>query len=183
MSARKVAVAQDTMGLRCPRVAVAVILGSVGSGVHNDGNTHLISHHSWQLVDHPSVQMGSSRVDRSPLPQWGADSARTVVLPSLVTRHPHSATGYETMLRAALDLLADRETAWRHGIKGVRFLVRETDDNRASNCSVNRGVMLDSPRKGVKDSVALLQSGGLQVVMITGDAEETALSVTRSLGL
>ncbi|KAF8262296.1 Ca-transporting ATPase [Lactarius quietus] len=43
--------------------------------------------------------------------------------------------------------------------------------------------MLDPPRKGVKDSVALLQSGGVQVVMITGDAEETALSVARSLGL
>ena len=43
--------------------------------------------------------------------------------------------------------------------------------------------MLDPPRKGVKDSVALLQGGGVQVVMITGDAEETALSVARSLGL
>lgn len=43
--------------------------------------------------------------------------------------------------------------------------------------------MLDPPRKGVKDSVALLQSGGVQVVMITGDAEETAMSVARSLGL
>ncbi|KAH9036226.1 calcium-transporting ATPase [Lactarius pseudohatsudake] len=43
--------------------------------------------------------------------------------------------------------------------------------------------MLDPPRKGVADAVALLQSGGVQVVMITGDAEETALSVARSLGL
>ena len=43
--------------------------------------------------------------------------------------------------------------------------------------------MLDPPRKGVKDSVALLQGGGVQVVMITGDAEETALSVAQSLGL
>src|SRR6266702_5260841 len=43
--------------------------------------------------------------------------------------------------------------------------------------------MLDPPRKGVAGAVALLQNGGVQVVMITGDAEETALSVARSLGL
>ncbi len=43
--------------------------------------------------------------------------------------------------------------------------------------------MLDPPRKGVADAVALLQGGGVQVVMITGDAGETALSVARSLGL
>ncbi|KAI5987636.1 hypothetical protein EDD15DRAFT_2389457 [Pisolithus albus] len=43
--------------------------------------------------------------------------------------------------------------------------------------------MLDPPRKGVKDAVALLQSGGVQVVMITGDAEETALAIAQELGL
>ncbi|KAJ7099347.1 Ca-transporting ATPase [Mycena belliarum] len=43
--------------------------------------------------------------------------------------------------------------------------------------------MLDPPRKGVADSIALLQAGGVQVVMITGDAEETALSIARALGL
>jgi Ca2+-transporting ATPase len=43
--------------------------------------------------------------------------------------------------------------------------------------------MYDPPRKGVPDAVALLQSGGVQVVMITGDAEETALSIAKSLGL
>ncbi|KAI0302439.1 calcium-transporting ATPase [Multifurca ochricompacta] len=43
--------------------------------------------------------------------------------------------------------------------------------------------MFDPPRKGVSDAVSLLQSGGVQVVMITGDAEETALSIARALGL
>ncbi|KAI0669531.1 calcium-transporting ATPase [Trametes maxima] len=43
--------------------------------------------------------------------------------------------------------------------------------------------MLDPPRKGVADAISLLQSGGVQVVMITGDAEETALSIARALGL
>lgn len=43
--------------------------------------------------------------------------------------------------------------------------------------------MLDPPRKGVADSIALLQAGGVQVVMITGDAEATALSIAQQLGL
>jgi P-type Ca2+ transporter type 2C len=43
--------------------------------------------------------------------------------------------------------------------------------------------MLDPPRKGVADAVALLQGGGVQVVMITGDAEETALSIAKALGM
>lgn len=43
--------------------------------------------------------------------------------------------------------------------------------------------MHDPPRKGVADSIALLQSGGVQVVMITGDSEQTALYIARQLGL
>ncbi|EIN06438.1 Ca-transporting ATPase [Punctularia strigosozonata HHB-11173 SS5] len=43
--------------------------------------------------------------------------------------------------------------------------------------------MLDPPRKGVADSIGLLQSGGVQVVMITGDSEQTALAIARDLGL
>ncbi|KAG8995566.1 High affinity Ca2+/Mn2+ P-type ATPase-like protein [Tulasnella sp. JGI-2019a] len=43
--------------------------------------------------------------------------------------------------------------------------------------------MMDPPRKGVADSISLLHSGGVQVVMITGDAEQTALSIARQLGL
>lgn len=43
--------------------------------------------------------------------------------------------------------------------------------------------MMDPPRKGVADSISLLHSSGVQVVMITGDAEQTALSIARQLGL
>ncbi|KAF7350904.1 Calcium-transporting ATPase 1 [Mycena sanguinolenta] len=43
--------------------------------------------------------------------------------------------------------------------------------------------MHDPPRKGVADAIGLLQAGGVQVVMITGDAEETALAIARQLGL
>lgn len=43
--------------------------------------------------------------------------------------------------------------------------------------------MYDPPRKGVADAIGLLQSGGVQVVMITGDAEPTALAIAQKLGL
>jgi Ca2+-transporting ATPase len=43
--------------------------------------------------------------------------------------------------------------------------------------------MYDPPRKGVADAVSLLQGSGVRVVMITGDAEETALSIAKTLGL
>ena len=43
--------------------------------------------------------------------------------------------------------------------------------------------MLDPPRKGVADSIGLLQAGGVHVVMITGDAEQTALAIAQKLGL
>lgn len=43
--------------------------------------------------------------------------------------------------------------------------------------------MLDPPRKGIADAIDSLQRGGVQVVMITGDAEQTALSIARELGL
>ena len=43
--------------------------------------------------------------------------------------------------------------------------------------------MLDPPRRGVADAIAALQTAGIHVVMITGDAEQTALSIARDLGL
>jgi len=43
--------------------------------------------------------------------------------------------------------------------------------------------MMDPPRKGVPDAVADLRSGGVRVVMITGDAPETAVAVGEQLGL
>lgn len=43
--------------------------------------------------------------------------------------------------------------------------------------------MTDPPRRGVAEAVATLQRGGVQVVMITGDSEFTALAVSRELGI
>jgi P-type Ca2+ transporter type 2C len=43
--------------------------------------------------------------------------------------------------------------------------------------------MFDPLHKGVTDAIMLLQSGGVQVVMVMGDAEETALSIAKTLGI
>jgi Ca2+-transporting ATPase len=43
--------------------------------------------------------------------------------------------------------------------------------------------MQDPPRPGVEEAIAALGRGGVQVVMITGDAETTALSIARQLGI
>lgn len=48
---------------------------------------------------------------------------------------------------------------------------------------VGFAAMFDPPRKGVADSVGLLQASGVHVVMITGDAEQTAVSIAKDLGL
>ncbi|KAG8829989.1 High affinity Ca2+/Mn2+ P-type ATPase-like protein [Serendipita sp. 399] len=43
--------------------------------------------------------------------------------------------------------------------------------------------MHDPPRPGVSDAIAKLHASGVKVVMITGDAETTAVSIARELGL
>lgn len=43
--------------------------------------------------------------------------------------------------------------------------------------------MNDPPRKGVDKSIRRLMAGGVKVIMITGDAETTALAIARKLGM
>ncbi|KAL8738755.1 MAG: hypothetical protein Q9181_000510 [Wetmoreana brouardii] len=43
--------------------------------------------------------------------------------------------------------------------------------------------MNDPPRKGVEKSIRRLVSGGVKVIMITGDAETTAVAIARKLGM
>ncbi|KAL7421951.1 High affinity Ca2+/Mn2+ P-type ATPase-like protein [Cryptotrichosporon argae] len=43
--------------------------------------------------------------------------------------------------------------------------------------------MMDPPRRGVAHAVGALHGAGVQIVMITGDAEPTALAIARELGL
>ncbi|THH20819.1 hypothetical protein EUX98_g8514 [Antrodiella citrinella] len=59
----------------------------------------------------------------------------------------------------------------------------EKDKEKSNLVFVGFQAMLDPPRKGVADAINLLQSGGVQIVMITGDAEQTATFIARELGL
>lgn len=43
--------------------------------------------------------------------------------------------------------------------------------------------IVDPPRKGVAHAISSLHSAGVQMIMITGDAEPTALAIARELGL
>lgn len=43
--------------------------------------------------------------------------------------------------------------------------------------------MSDPPRKGVEKSIRRLMAGGVKVIMITGDAETTAIAISRKLGM
>ena len=43
--------------------------------------------------------------------------------------------------------------------------------------------MNDPPRKGVDKSIRRLMAGGVKLIMITGDAETTALAIARKLGM
>jgi Ca2+-transporting ATPase len=43
--------------------------------------------------------------------------------------------------------------------------------------------MSDPPRKGVERSIRRLMAGGVKVIMITGDAETTAVAIGRKLGM
>ncbi|EIW80478.1 calcium-transporting P [Coniophora puteana RWD-64-598 SS2] len=61
--------------------------------------------------------------------------------------------------------------------------VESADAEKSSLVFVGFQAMLDPPRRGVADAIGLLQSGGVQVVMITGDAEHTALAIAQKLGL
>ncbi|GAA5858612.1 hypothetical protein JCM5353_004517, partial [Sporobolomyces roseus] len=43
--------------------------------------------------------------------------------------------------------------------------------------------MMDPPRPGVESAIARLSAGGIQVVMITGDSEQTAVAIAKQLGI
>lgn len=57
------------------------------------------------------------------------------------------------------------------------------DGEEANLIFVGFQAMMDPPRRGVAQAIASLHGAGVQVVMITGDAEPTALAIARELGL
>ena len=50
-------------------------------------------------------------------------------------------------------------------------------------CFIGMAGMIDPPKEGVKEAIALAHKAGIDVVMITGDHPETALAIGRQLGI
>lgn len=57
------------------------------------------------------------------------------------------------------------------------------DPDYSGLCFAGLVGMNDPPRKGVNKSIQRLQRGGVKVIMITGDAEATAVAIAKNLGM
>ncbi len=71
----------------------------------------------------------------------------------------------------------------REGLRVVGFASGSNAESRSSLTFSGLQAMQDPPRPGVKEAIALLARGGVQVVMITGDSEVTAVAMARQLGI
>ena len=73
--------------------------------------------------------------------------------------------------------------------RGLRVLAMAYGFSKSSAPEANDLVfvgfegMADPPRRGVAHAISALHTAGVQVVMITGDSEPTALAIARQLGL
>ncbi|KAF9955026.1 High affinity Ca2+/Mn2+ P-type ATPase-like protein, partial [Modicella reniformis] len=65
---------------------------------------------------------------------------------------------------------------------GLRVLAMAFGNDLERLTFVGIVAMHDPPRPGVEDSIRTLVGGGVKVIMITGDADATALSIARRLG-
>lgn len=60
---------------------------------------------------------------------------------------------------------------------------RSQEPDYSGLCFAGMVGMTDPPRKGVDKSIRRLQRGGVKVIMITGDAEATAVAIGKRLGM
>ncbi|KAI7884143.1 PMR1-type calcium-transporting P-type ATPase [Mucor mucedo] len=66
---------------------------------------------------------------------------------------------------------------------GLRVLSTAFGESENDLCYTGFLAVHDPPRPGVGDAIKKLVQGGVKVVMITGDAEATAMSIARRLGI
>ncbi|XP_051575748.1 calcium-transporting ATPase type 2C member 1-like [Myxocyprinus asiaticus] len=69
------------------------------------------------------------------------------------------------------------------GTAGLRVLAFASGSEMGALTFLGLVGIIDPPRAGVKDAVATLISSGVAVKMITGDSQETAISIASRLGL
>ncbi len=78
-------------------------------------------------------------------------------------------------------LRAEYESYARAGNRVIAFAVRENGDSHYTFCAFF--VLKDRLRSGVRDAVKGVQDAGVQVVMLTGDGRETAISIAEECGI
>ncbi|XP_037310497.2 calcium-transporting ATPase type 2C member 1 [Pungitius pungitius] len=69
------------------------------------------------------------------------------------------------------------------GSAGLRVLAFASGSQMGNLTFVGLVGIIDPPRSGVKEAVAMLISSGVAIKMITGDSQETAVSIASRLGL
>ena len=68
-------------------------------------------------------------------------------------------------------------------LHGQSFNLQGREDIYNGLCFAGLVGMSDPPRKGVDRSIRRLMAGGVKIIMITGDAETTAIAIAKKLGL
>lgn len=66
---------------------------------------------------------------------------------------------------------------------GLRVLCTAFGEGTENLCFTGFMAVHDPPRAGVAEAIKKLRQGGVSIAMITGDSEETALSIARKLGI
>ncbi|KHJ94113.1 calcium-transporting P-type ATPase, PMR1-type [Oesophagostomum dentatum] len=69
------------------------------------------------------------------------------------------------------------------GATGLRVLAMARGDSMQSLMLVGMVGMLDPPRQGAPDAISMVRASGVEVKLITGDAQETAQSIASMLGM
>ncbi|XP_032415401.1 calcium-transporting ATPase type 2C member 1 isoform X1 [Xiphophorus hellerii] len=69
------------------------------------------------------------------------------------------------------------------GTSGLRVLAFASGSQMGSLTFLGLVGIIDPPREGVKEAVATLLNSGVAIKMITGDSQETAVSIANRLGL
>ncbi|GAA5998595.1 hypothetical protein JCM5350_005059 [Sporobolomyces pararoseus] len=66
---------------------------------------------------------------------------------------------------------------------GLRVVAMASGPNPEALTFAGFQGMMDPPRPGVESAISRLAAGGIQVVMITGDSEQTAVAIAKQLGI
>jgi Ca2+-transporting ATPase len=65
---------------------------------------------------------------------------------------------------------------------GLRVIAMATGPSFSDLCYVGMVGIIDPPREGIRDAIESLRHSGVQVKMITGDAQETAKAIANRIG-